>query len=328
MAWQRSGDTGASHPAIMGTRRDKTADERTINEVAGFIWRLSLQSAAHLTDYLVEVGTIEMIGGPRWEELVRLALKTGLLTRVKGQPGVYRLIEDPDLIHIRSKADVEWGRRQRDDANNIHLVVQVRRRDGDNCRWCGVEVVWRGKKTKRSGELDHLVPGEAATLETYVVACRGCNSGRGGNHEAWDSAHELRPAPTRPRYGQWTAQLLSDNGYPTEPSDEPQDDDVRPAPAQSADTAPQSVRPATAQSDDPAPAPGVRAKYPPNSGGSEFGGLSERVSPGRDGTGLGLGTGLGQGSGGDGPGMGEGQPPPGARRRGRRGRRGGGAPGV
>lgn len=318
MAWQRSGDTGASHPAIMGVRRDRGADERTINEVAGFIWRLSLQSAAHLTDYLVDIGTVEMIGGPRWEELVRLALKTGLLSRVKGQPGMFKLIEDPDLIHIRSKADVEWSRQQRADAANVHLVVQVRKRDGDNCRWCGVEVVWRGKKTKRSGELDHLVPGQAATVDTYVVACRGCNSARGGNPEAWDSAHELRPAPTRPRYGRWTAELLSENGYPTEATDdEPQDDDVRPAPAQSADTAPSRVRPATALSDDTAPAPGVRGKSPSKSPGSEFGGLSERVSPGRVGTGVGLGTGQGQGSG-------EGQSPPG-RRRGRRGRGRGGS---
>lgn len=318
MAWQRSGDTGASHPAIMGVRRDRAADERTVNEVAGFIWRLSLQSAAHLTDYVVEVGTVEMIGGPRWEVLVRLALKTGLLTRVKGQPGVYRLIEDPDLIHIRLKEEVEWERQQRADARNIALVVQVRLRDGDNCRWCGVSVVWPGKKTARSGELDHLKPGSAATVETYVVACARCNSARGADHETWDTAHELRPAPARPRYSTWTAKFLTANGYETEPtSDEPQDDDVRPAPAQSADTAPKRVRPATAQSDDPAPAPGVRANSPGISPDSENRGLSNRVRPGRVGNGLGLGTGLGQGSG-----EGLGPPPPKARRRGRRGRGG------
>lgn len=313
MAWQRSGDTGATHPALMAVRGDPKADSRTINEVAGFIWRLSMQSGAHLTDYVLDVGTIEMIGGPSTNELLRLCLKQGLLTRLRaGGITKYKLIDDPDFIHLRSRAEVEWERQQRNDGRDLTLQIPVLLRDGDQCRWCGIGVVWRGRKTKRSGEWDHLQPGEPATVATLVVACRGCNSARGGNVEAWDSAHTLRLPPAPARYGVHTAKLLSDNGYLTDPTD----DEERPAPALGADTAPTGVRPATGLSDDPAPAPaaapGISAEVAresvPRSDRSTHAG-SGRVGPG-------LGSGEGEGL----PGAVPATPLPG-RRRGRRGGR-------
>lgn len=328
MAWQRSGDTGATYPKLMAARGDKSADERTINELAGFIWRLSMLSGAHLTDYVLDVGTVEMIGGPRTTELVRLAVRYRLLTKVTTDHGPsLKLIDDPDFIHLRSRHDVEWGRQQRADTRDLALIVPVRRRDGDNCRWCGFEVVWRGMKTKRSGEYDHLVPGEPGTVETMVVACRGCNSTRGGDVDRWDSEHTLRPVPAAPRYGRWTAELLSENGHPTEPNTSSE----RPAPAPGADTAPTRVRPATSLGDDPAApvdraqqspksAPGIESHSTPDSlRGSD---RTSSVGSGRVGSGLGLsGSGSGLASDGSGPGGVS------RRRRGSRGGRGRGSGG-
>ena len=316
MAWQRSGDTGATYPKLTATRGDKKADGRTINEIAGFLWRLSMQSGAHLTDYILDIGTVEMIGGLRTTELLRLAVKYGLLTKVKTPNGTgYKLIEDPDFIHLRSRAEVEWERQQRADTRDAALVVPVRLRDGDNCRWCGFGVVWPGTKTARSGEYDHLVPGAAGSVATMFVACRRCNRGRSGNVEDWDSSHELRPAPTRPRYSRATAKFLTDNGYPVEATG----DDERPAPALGADTAPTSgVRPATGPSDDPAPAPSstqspaefVESQRTVSDSRSAKSGLA---GSGRDGDGSGL---QGEGRAGSDPP----RPTP-PRRRGRRGAR-------
>ncbi len=259
MAWQRSGDTGATYPKLMAVRGDARADDRTINEIAGFVWRLSMQSGAHTTDYVLDVGTVEMLGGSRTTELLRLAVKHRLLTKVRTDHGAgYKLIEDPDFIHLRSKAEVEWERQQRNDTRNVSLLIPVLLRDGDSCRWCGIGVVWLGRKTARSGEWDHLVPGQPGTVETMVVACVGCNRARGGDVERWDSAHTLRPAPQRPRYGEATAKKLTDNGYPTTPVD----DEVRLALAPGADTAPKRVRSATATSDNTAPAPGRAQEVP------------------------------------------------------------------
>ena len=86
-------------------------------------------------------------------------------------------------------------------------------RDGDQCRWCGVEVYWPGKMSARKGTLDHLKPGEAGTVDTLVVACVRCNSARADDPTgSWDQSHELLPAPERPRYGTFTRGMLERAG--------------------------------------------------------------------------------------------------------------------
>lgn len=241
MPWTRSGDNAATYPALMQLQGHRDADERTVNEVFGFLMRCAFQSAAHMTDYVLDSGTAYMIGGARTDTLVRLCVSAKVLTPTKiNGLKAWRLIADPEFIHIRLRSEVEWERQQRNDTRKPEITVPVRRRDGDNCRWCGVLVQWRGQRTNRTATLDHLVPGEAGTVETMVVACWGCNSGRKNNAELWDDNHTLRPAPAHPNYGQWTAKHLTDNGYPTTPTlhsdDAPAGDD--------ADPAPQRVRPA------------------------------------------------------------------------------------
>jgi hypothetical protein len=247
--WMRTGDSAATYPAVMETAGLISADERTVNEVFGFVSRCAIQSAAHKTDYVIDVGTVQMIGGARWRELVNICVAVGLYDVVLAGRS-WRLIQDPEFIHIQLKADVEWARQQRNDNRDTRLTVPVRLRDGDQCRWCGVLVQWRGKKTNRSGSLDHLHPGQPGTVDTLVVACARCNGARGANPEAWADVHELRPAPASPRYGRWTAEHLTNNGYPVEPNVASDGD----APTAAADPAPQRVRPA---------APGSSAQAPP-----------------------------------------------------------------
>lgn len=218
MPWTRAGDSAATYPALMQLQGAPGADERTVNEVFGWLMRSAFQSAAHLTDYVIDAGTAYMLGGSRTEELVRLCVAAGLLTETTTGNGIraWTLIQDPEFIHIRLRQEIEWERQQRNDTRDPALTVPVRRRDGDNCRWCGVLVQWRGKKTNRTGTLDHLRPGEPGTLDTLVVACLGCNSGRKNNVELWEDNHKIRDAPATPNYGKWTAKFLTDNGWPVE----------------------------------------------------------------------------------------------------------------
>ena len=316
MPWMRNGDNAATYPALMSTRADRRSDERTVNEVAGWLWRCATQSAGHTTDYAIDVGTAEMLGGSRTRELVRLCKKVGLLTetRRRGMP-LYLIVDDPEFIHIRLKAEVEWERQQRNDTRDDSLKVPILRRDGDNCRWCGVLVQWVGRRTNRRGTFDHMIPGEAGTVSTMIVACLGCNSGRKDTAETWDADHELRPPPAHPNYGQTTAKYLTNHGYPTTQNvkDEPGTGDLqRPAPAPGADTAHQRVRPATTPSDDPARTGAEPASNDvPNASGLVD--SSRSAGSGRVGSGM--------GSEGEATGL-SGTPPSPARRR-RRGRRGG-----
>lgn len=286
MPWTRSGDNAATYPALMQLQGIKGADERTLNEVFGFVWRCSCQSAAHLTDYVVDAGTAYMLGGSRTDELIKLCERAGVFTprTIKGIRS-WVLLQDPEFIHIQLAEEVRWGRQQRNDTRDPKIRVPVLRRDGDNCRWCGILVQWRGKKTNHTATLDHQVPGTAGTPETMVVACLGCNSGRGANTQLWDDNNTRRPAPTTPRYGKTTAEYLTNHGYPTTPN--VLSDGTSPALAAGADTAP-SVRPATPRRDD-APGAGSRDTLDSLSTSDSDPQVVERGSAGsgRDGSGLG-----------------------------------------
>ncbi|MHB1063543.1 MAG: HNH endonuclease [Georgenia sp.] len=283
MPWTRTGDNAATYPRLMQVAGGRGADERTVNEVAGWLFRCAFQSAAHMTDYVIDAGTAWMLGGSRTDELARLAIKTGLLSKVKvnGMDG-YKLIEDPEFIHIRLRKEVEWERQQRKDTRDPKLRAPVLRRDGDNCRYCGVGVQWRGQTTNRTGTLDHRHPGQAGTVTTLVVACKGCNGARQDNPQ-WDDDHPLRDAPAAPQYGKTTADYLTKNGYPTQAN---LTRDERPATAAATDPAPQRVRPAAAPGAGTAPQQSVRQV----SAEVSAPGTDEMNLPGsgRVGTGLGL----------------------------------------
>lgn len=221
MPWVRMGDNAATYPRLLQIAGFPGADSRAVNEVFGFISRCATQSAGHLTDYVVDVGTAQMIGGTRTKKLIDWCVRAELLTPVKVK-GVEKfvIINDDEFIHIRTKQEIEWERTQRNDTRDPSLTVLVRLRDGDNCRWCGVLVKWTGRKSNRSGVYDHLKPGEAATVDTMVVACVRHNSARKNNPQ-WDNDHQLRPPPERPNYEALTARFLTENGYDTEPNTGP-----------------------------------------------------------------------------------------------------------
>jgi len=253
MTWTRTGDNAATYPDLMKVHGMDGTDIRTVNELSGWLLRCAFQVAAHKTDYEVDMGTAHMLGNGRGPELIELAVRAGLVTIHERDGLKYLLIkQDPEFIHIPTRAELEWAAQRNSDRRNTRLLVQVLLRDGDNCRWCGILVHWTGTTTDRKGEWDHLDPTQPETTkDLLVVSCLRCNRGRGVDREAWDSSHELRSPPDRPTFGKHTAKRLTDNGHPTEANH--RSDDSR-APA-GADTArPRAVRSAT-----PAAAPSSRA---------------------------------------------------------------------
>ena len=96
-------------------------------------------------------------------------------------------------------------------------------RDGDQCRYCGKIVRWTGPTGYNLGTLDHVDPDSLgdAPVDGLVVACHECNSSRGHAREAFDAASPLRPVPTTPYYGVWSAEFLTRYGYEAAPSVDP-----------------------------------------------------------------------------------------------------------
>lgn len=196
------------------------ADHRSVNEIFGFVARLAMLSAAHTTDYVVDAGTVAMIGGANVDQLIKLACRVKLLTKVKIDGLThYKVVDDPDFLHLRTAAELAWQKQQQADCGNRALAGPVRLRDGDSCRYCGVMVMWRGRPGQNGATLDHLNPGEPATVTTLVVACRGCNSGL--RDIAGREREQLNPAPTEPFYSEFTANWLTSIGHPTAPTPRP-----------------------------------------------------------------------------------------------------------
>lgn len=319
MPWLKGGDNAATYPKIMQIAGFKGVDPDVIvNEAFGWLTRCMLQCAGHMTDYHVDVGTARMLGGRRTDALVALCKRAGVLWEVRlDKIKMFRVIDDPEFMHMRLRAEIEAERQRQRDNDDPALGVPVTLRDGDNCRYCGVLVQWRGRTSNRIRTLDHREGlDEPATADTLVVACLSCNSGRQLSPQ-WDDDHPLRPPPAVPLYGRWATKLLNENGHPEVQQNVGTRE--RPAPASGADPAPrQGVRPATTPGDDTAqPHAEVSSEVTSKSLPSPI--ETTSLGSGRDGTAR---VGSGQGGVGPGPGgAGPGRQVPSRRRRGRRGGR-------
>lgn len=220
MPWLRTGDTAANHPIVLAPLEHHDVDERLVNEVFGFVSRCALQSTAHLTDYVVNRGTALAIGGfQRADALLQVAIFAGYMTEVQvdledgqGTRTAYKIIDDPEFIHMRTREEIEWERQRKSDNSNPALIIPVRLRDGDACRYCGMVVNFRARRGRLAGTYDHREPGREATVDTYVVACGACNAGR-SNDPAADKAYPLLPAPRKPYHSPETVEWIQNNEW-------------------------------------------------------------------------------------------------------------------
>lgn len=213
MAWMRTTDTAATHDVVLAVLADPSADERSVNEVFGWVNRLYLHAAMQQSDYRVSLGSAALFGGVRTTELIDQAERAGYLTRGEDDEGrpMLVLLDDPEFIHIRTAAELQWEKQRKADNANPHLVLPVRVRDGDACRSCGriVRFGTRDHRSKLAGTYDHRIPGQACTsVEEMVVLCKGCNSGRRDAEGRRDELFSLLPPPEKPYWHKSTIAWL------------------------------------------------------------------------------------------------------------------------
>ena len=227
MPWLKVSDTAAQHRIVWRALEIPGASMQSMWSLFGQVLALAVEAAAFKTNYVVERGSIlKFTGTPEAaDKFIADATFCGYLTgEVPLDDGriAYRLVEDEDLFHMRLREEIDWENRRRNDTRNGALIVPIRARDGDACRWCGNVVYWGNQKGGRGATYDHLNPGvPAETPEDMVVACRSCNSSRKDN-AGW--AVDLLPAPKTPYFSAKSAAWLTENGVPTKasaPSDKP-----------------------------------------------------------------------------------------------------------
>ena len=216
MSWLRIGDTASMHPVVLRSLELPNATESLKLELFGFVAMAATMCAAHEGDSIIELGTIFQVAGvARGKQLAAAAEYCGYFEQIQNQQTgaiAYKLIEDPELIHMVSKEQREWANQQRNDTRDSKLVVPIRERDGDACRWCGHVVYWNDKRGARGGTYDHLHPGVAAkSPDDMVVSCRGCNSSRKDSQNSDNDLSQLLPAPQNPWYSDATANFLNEH---------------------------------------------------------------------------------------------------------------------
>ena len=227
MPWLKVSDTAAQHRIVWRALEIPGASMQSMWSLFGQVLALAVEAAAFKTNYIIERGSVlKFTGTPEAaDKFIADAMFCGYLTdQVPLDDGriAYKLVEDEDLFHMRLREEIDWENRRRNDTRKTSLIVPIRARDGDACRWCGHVVWWGDRKGGRGATYDHLNPGvPAETPEDMVVACRSCNSSRKDN-AGW--AVDLLPAPSAPYYSAKSAAWLTENGVPTKasaPSDKP-----------------------------------------------------------------------------------------------------------
>lgn len=151
----------------------------------------------------------------------------------------HRFIHDwPEhLLDAKGKDDklhraLDMARRALRSGKDVHLAGEIRKRDKDECQYCGLVTRWektQDRKSKDLGEFDHVDP-FAAVLnapENVVVACKGCNGDKKQRTPAqWHAAggRLLRRAPGPTTDPAWVDHrsttdpaLIGDNGITESP---------------------------------------------------------------------------------------------------------------
>ena len=213
MPWLKVSDTAMQNSIVRRALDLPHANAEYVYTLFGVMLGCAVEAAALKADYVIERNSIAAkVGLDRCDQIIQDAITCGYIThevQLKNGIRAYKLVEDEDLFHMRLKSEIDWENRRRNDTRSKSLIVPIRVRDGDACRWCGRVVYWGDQKSARGGTYDHLHPTQPAEKASdMVVACRSCNSARKDNTE-WGG--KLLPPPSKPYYGRKTVEFLAEN---------------------------------------------------------------------------------------------------------------------
>lgn len=142
-----------------------------------------LHCAKYLTDGVIDREFVEdILDDAKVTGKARTALVAQLVERGQWEVHGDGWYAHDYLDHNPSRAEVEAGRGteklRKELTRDQPLVNAIRARDGNVCRYCGVEVNWKDRRSATGGTYSHIVAPSAGgqnTFENVVVCCRGCS---------------------------------------------------------------------------------------------------------------------------------------------------------
>lgn len=181
MPWLKLDDALLDHRKVRRAIRDGGLGALGLH-VAGL-----LNAAKYLTDGHVEDEFVEEIfdlarvrSDDARGRLVNVLVKRELwLPDDRGGFSIHDYL-DHNPSREQVEANREWDKRRQQLSRDPELVAAIKKRDRNRCRYCTVKVDWKDRRSSAGATYDHVDPDGPNTLENVVVACRGCNSRKGG----------------------------------------------------------------------------------------------------------------------------------------------------
>ncbi len=111
----------------------------------------------------------------------------------------YRIHDYLDYNPAAAQRDGKWRQQERRMAlhKDAALRPTIHRRDGDQCRYCGVAVDWRDRRGPTGGAYDWVDPQGGDDPANIVTACRRCRRQK-GEHPLAAVGMTLLPCPPSP----------------------------------------------------------------------------------------------------------------------------------
>lgn len=218
MPWTRLDDGFCSNPKILGL-----SNEAFRLYVVSLNWSVAQLTDGHVVPQVVGMGLPH--SSQRGHRAAAAELLEAGLWRENGNGWVihdfHEYQETKDVVKERRGRWADRKALSRDEPTK----QAVRRRDQDQCRYCGDSVDWTDRSGPKSGTFDHVDPDGPGSVVNLVVACRTCNNRKGHRHPE-DAGMPLLPEPiqsgdksgdravTRPKV---TEPLSRTRGRPTPP---------------------------------------------------------------------------------------------------------------
>lgn len=181
MTWLRVDDGFDNDPRLLAVARTRAEVDRLL----GMMVALMLYAARHLTDgWLPALIVAEHIPPAMLPRLVRAGLlhpagEACECLRGRAWPPDAAYALHHYLKMNPSKAEHDINRRKAAELRDRELLVAVRARDGDACRYCGETVNGYDRRSGHGLVYDHVDPRIACGAANLVICCRGCNSRKG-----------------------------------------------------------------------------------------------------------------------------------------------------
>lgn len=171
MAWLRVDDRVRTHPKIVEA-----------GPAAAWLWFCGIcYCREHLIDGVIPMSVLPLLapGLPNPKRHAAMLVSVGLWHQRETGFEIHDFLDwNPSRQDV--EASKEWDRRRKELYADPTLIGAIRKRDGDDCRYCGQQVNWKDRRGPSGGNYDYVIPRGDNSLENIVVACRGCNSTKGG----------------------------------------------------------------------------------------------------------------------------------------------------